>query len=48
VGITDVVEVEFPVFVRLIGQMLRFAGDGIYLATCSADLIDDSLVYIAP
>ena len=47
-GITDVFEVEFPIFVGLIGQMLRLAGDGIYLPACSADLLDDSLVYVAP
>ena len=47
-GITDVFEVEFPMFVCLISQMLRLAGDGIYLPTRSADLLDDSLVYIAP
>ena len=47
-GITDILEIEFPMFVGLIGQVLRLAGDGIYLPTCIADLLDDSLVYIAP
>ena len=47
-GISDVFEVEFPVFVCLIGQMLRFAGDGIDLTTGSAYLFNDSLVHIAP
>ena len=44
----DVVEVEFPVFVGLIGKMLRLAGDGIDLPTRSADLLGDSLANIAP
>ena len=47
-GVTDVFEVEFPVLVGLVGQMLRLAGDGIYLPTRIADLFDDALVYIAP
>jgi hypothetical protein len=47
-GVTDVFEIEFPMFVGLVGQMLRLAGDGIYLPTRIADLLDDSLVYVAP
>ena len=47
-GVTDVFEVEFPMFVGLIGQMLRFAGDGIYLSTRSVDLLNDPFVYVAP
>ena len=41
-------EVEFPVFMSLIGEMLRFTGDGIDLAPCCADFLDHALVYIAP
>ena len=47
-GVTDVLEVELPVFVGLIGQMLWLAGDGIDLATRGADLLDDALVHVAP
>ena len=47
-GVTDVFEIEFPMFVGLVGQMLWLAGDGIYLPAGIADLLDDSLVYIAP
>ena len=48
VGITNVLEVEFPVFVGLIGQMLRLAGNGVDLPPRGADFLDDSLVPIAP
>ena len=47
-GVTDVFEIEFPMLVGLVGQLLRLAGDGIYLPTRSADLLDDTLVDIAP
>ena len=47
-GVSDVFEIEFPMFVSLIRQMLRFAGDGIYLPACSADLRNYSFAYIAP
>ena len=47
-GVTDVFEIELPMFVGLVGQMLRFAGDGIDLTPCIADLLDDALVYVAP
>ena len=47
-GVTDVFKIEFPMFVGLIGQMLRLAGDGIYLPARIADPLDDALVYIAP
>ena len=48
VGITNVLEVEFPVFVGLIGQMLRLAGNGVDLTPRGADFLDDSLVPVAP
>jgi hypothetical protein len=47
-GITDILEVELPVFVGLIGQMLWLTGDGIDLPTRGADLLDDSFVHVAP
>ena len=43
-GVTHIFEIEFPMFVGLIGQMLRLAGDGVNLATRSANLLDDALV----
>jgi len=46
--ITNVLEVEFPVFVGLIGQMLRLAGNGVDLTPRGADFLDDSLVPVAP
>ena len=48
VGVANVLEVELPVFVGLIGQMLWLAGNGVDLAPRGADVIDDSLVPIAP
>jgi hypothetical protein len=48
VGVPHVLEVELPMFVRLVGQMLRLAGDGIDLAPRGADLLDDSLLHVAP
>lgn len=48
VGITNVFEVELPVFMSLIGQVLRLAGNGVDLAPRSADSLDDSLVPVAP
>lgn len=47
-GVTDVLEVEIPVFVGLIGQMLRLAGNGVDLPPRGADFLDDSPVPIAP
>jgi hypothetical protein len=46
--IADVFEIKFPVFVSLIGQTLRLAGNGIYFPTCGTNRIDDSFFYIAP
>ena len=48
VGITNVLKVEFPVLVGLIGQMLRLAGNGVDLTPRGADFLDDSLVPVAP
>ena len=48
VGIADALEVEFPVFARLVGQVLRFTGDGVDLAPRLADLLDNSVFPIAP
>jgi hypothetical protein len=48
VGITNVLKVELPVFVGLIGKMLRLAGDGVDLTPRGADFLDDSLVPVAP
>lgn len=47
-GITNVLEVELPVFVGLIGQILRLAGNGVDLTPRSANFLDDSLVPVAP
>jgi hypothetical protein len=47
-GVSDVLEVQRPVFMGLIGQLLRFAGDGVDLTACAADLLDDSLCDVAP
>ena len=47
-GITNTLEIEFPVFAGLIGQVLWFAGNGVDLAPRGADFIDDSLVPVAP
>jgi hypothetical protein len=48
VGITNVLEVELPVFMGLIGQMLRLAGNRVDLTPRGADFLDDSLVPVAP
>ncbi len=48
VGITNVFEVQLPVFMSLIGKMLRLAGDSVDLTPRGADFVDDSLVPVAP
>ena len=48
VGITNVLEVQLPMFVSLIGKMLRLASDSVNLAPRGADFVDDSLVPVAP
>ena len=47
-GITNVLEVQLPMFMSLIGQMLRLAGDGVDFTPRGADFVDDSFVPIAP
>ncbi len=46
--VADIVEVESPVFVRLIGQILWLAGNGVNLTSCSSDFLDDAFVNVAP
>ncbi len=48
VGITNVFEVQLPVFMSLIGKMLRLAGDSVDLTPRGANFVDDSLVPVAP
>ena len=48
VGITDILEVQLPVFMGLVGQILRFAGDRVDLTPRGADFVDDLLVPVAP
>ncbi len=48
VGITNVFEIELPVLMSLIRQVLRLAGNGVDLTPRGADSLDDSLVPIAP
>ena len=48
VRIADVVEVQFPMGVGLVGQVLGFAGDGKHLATRGPDLVDDPCFHVAP
>ncbi len=46
--VADVFEIQFPVPVGFISQMLRLAGDRIDLPTRCADLRNDALIRIAP
>ena len=48
VGVTKALEVELPVFLSPISQMLGLAGDGVNLTPRGADFFDDSLVPVAP
>ena len=48
VGVANGLEVELPMFMRLIGKLLRLAGDSVDLTPRGADLVDDALVSIAP
>ena len=48
VGISDILEVKFPVLVSLISQILRLAGNGVNLSSCGADLLYDARIYVAP
>ena len=47
-GISDILEVQFPVLVGLISQILRFAGNGVNLSSCGAYLLYDARIYVAP
>mgnify|MGYP007087667169 CR=1 FL=1 len=47
-GVTDVFEVELPVFVGLISQMLRLARDGLDLATRGPGFLADAPAHLAP
>lgn len=46
--VTDIFKIKFPMRVRLIGQILWFARDCVYLTACLANLIDDVLIDVAP
>ena len=48
VGVANVLEVELPVLMSLVSQMLRLAGNGVDLTPRGADFLDDSLVPVAP
>ena len=48
VGISDILEVKFPVLVSLVSQILRLAGNGVNLSSCGAYLLYDACIYIAP
>ena len=46
--VTDVVEIEFPMLMGLIGEVLRLAGNRVHLATRSPDFVDYAGFKIAP
>ena len=46
--VADVVEIELPVFMRLIGEILRLAGNRVHLTTRSPDFVDYAGFKIAP
>ena len=46
--VADVVEIELPVLMRLIGEILRLAGNRVHLATRSPDFVDYVGFKIAP
>ena len=46
--VTDILEIESPVFVCLICQVLRFARYRIDLTACSPDLFNNTCFHIAP
>ena len=46
--VADVVEIELPVLMRLIGEILRLAGNRVHLATRSPDFVDYAGFKIAP
>lgn len=48
VWVTNIFKVKVPVGMRLICQILRLAGYGEDLTTCRANLLDNTVVNIAP
>ena len=47
-GISDILEVQFPVLVGLVSQILRFAGNGVNRSSSGAYLLYDARIYVAP
>lgn len=48
VWVADIFKVQFPVLVRLVGQILRLAGNGVNLPACSAYFRDNPCIDVAP
>ena len=48
VRVADILEVQCPMFVSLVGQILWFAGNGVNLASCSPYFLNDALILVAP
>ena len=48
VWVTNILEIQIPVGMRLICKMLRLAGYGIDLTADRANLVDNAVVDIAP
>jgi hypothetical protein len=46
--IANVFKIKLPVFMRLIRQTLRFAGNRIHLTASCSNFIDNSLLDVAP
>lgn len=46
--VSDIFKVECPVLMSLICQVLWFAGNGIDLASGSADFFDDAVIDVTP
>ena len=44
VGISNILEVKFPVLVGLVSQVLRLAGNGVDLSSCGADFLYDACI----
>ena len=47
-GVSDVVEVQVPVFMCLIGQVLWLTTDGKYFTTRGSNFFDDARINVAP
>ena len=47
-GVSDVVEVQVPVFMCLIGQVLWFTTDGNYLTARGSNFFDRTIINVAP